>query len=410
MLSENVRDLGLQSVLDFPMNDAVSTFATGDGADTTKLSYIFNWDDYYNSGSKVGAEISNSYSLVTFAGNHDEGRIGTKIWGYRSNISSSALAQRINFAYGMLFTMRGAPVLYYGDEVGMLGDGGDKAARQDMFPTDVLDWRSEARAGSSPIGTGDSLAITSHPIMNYIKSLGALRQAHPALTDGAMIWRKVTTKLPKEHGTSCSKQWKVLITKTTKWALTCTKVKSKLVWTVDYQKEVAGWSRIDAATNREYVVVANSTDGARTVTLPTSSARKSFTGVFGSAASATANATGQLTVTVAARSVAVFKANASIPAPAAAVASTVIYNKLGSPGAPVISAKLSTTTDPLTVTFIYRANSNSPWAVIGSDDSPSYKMAIPDWAWNGGSTMQVAAITKTTNGRLSSSPKLTVTK
>ncbi|MEY3277713.1 MAG: hypothetical protein RLZZ426_199, partial [Actinomycetota bacterium] len=158
MLSQNVRDLGLQSVLDFPMNDAVSAFAAGDGADTTKLAYTFNWDDYYSSGSRIGAEISNSYSLVTFAGNHDEGRIGTKIWGNRSSISSAALAQRINFAYGMLFTMRGAPVLYYGDEVGMLGNGGDKAARQDMFPTDVQEWRNEARAGSAPIGTGDSLA------------------------------------------------------------------------------------------------------------------------------------------------------------------------------------------------------------------------------------------------------------
>jgi len=31
------------------------------------------------------------------------------------------------------------PTVYYGDEKGMTGSGGDKAARQDMFPTQVLE-------------------------------------------------------------------------------------------------------------------------------------------------------------------------------------------------------------------------------------------------------------------------------
>jgi hypothetical protein len=310
----------------------------------------------------------------------------------------------------MLFTMRGAPVLYYGDEVGMLGNGGDKAARQDMFPTDVQEWRNEARAGSSPIGNGDSLAITSHPIMNYIKKLGVLRAAHPALTDGALIWRKATTKLPKEAGTACKPLWKSMITKTTKWNLTCSKVKGKLVWTADYKTEVAAWSRIDAAARREYVVLSNSSDGVRTVTLPTSSFKNQFLGIFGVTTKATSTSTGILTVSVPARTVAVFKAGAALPTPKAAVTATVIYNRLGAPGVPVISAKLSTTTDPLTTTFIYRANSSSEWAVLGIDDSPSYKMAIPVWAWAGANSMQVAAITKTTNGRLSVSPALTITK
>ena len=43
----------------------------------------------------------------------------------------------------LLYLLRGAPVVYYGDEVGMIGSGGDKLARQDMFPTACAEWRTE---------------------------------------------------------------------------------------------------------------------------------------------------------------------------------------------------------------------------------------------------------------------------
>ena len=50
--------------------------------------------------------------------------------------------RRSRLANEVLFFSRGAPVLYYGDEKGMVGTGGDKGARQDMFPTEVLESRS----------------------------------------------------------------------------------------------------------------------------------------------------------------------------------------------------------------------------------------------------------------------------
>ena len=40
------------------------------------------------------------------------------------------------------------------------GSGGDKAARQDMFPTQVRDWQVEKRVGSPPIGKGSSFDVT----------------------------------------------------------------------------------------------------------------------------------------------------------------------------------------------------------------------------------------------------------
>ena len=41
----------------------------------------------------------------------------------------------------------------------MIGRGGDKAARQDMFPTKVEEWQTEERVGAPPIGTGSSFDV-----------------------------------------------------------------------------------------------------------------------------------------------------------------------------------------------------------------------------------------------------------
>ncbi len=38
----------------------------------------------------------------------------------------------------------------YGDEVGIVGRGGDQQARQDLFPTQVDEWRTQERVGSAP--------------------------------------------------------------------------------------------------------------------------------------------------------------------------------------------------------------------------------------------------------------------
>lgn len=43
-----------------------------------------------------------------------------------------------------MFTTRGQPVVYYGDEQGFAGAGGDKDARQDMFATKVAQYATEA--------------------------------------------------------------------------------------------------------------------------------------------------------------------------------------------------------------------------------------------------------------------------
>jgi hypothetical protein len=83
----------------------------------------------------------------------------------------------------MLLLLRGGPVLYYGDEKGMTGGGGDKLARQDMFPTKVESWKWEQRIGSEPVGDGDGFTL-SNPIESEITSLQRIIKANPALRNG----------------------------------------------------------------------------------------------------------------------------------------------------------------------------------------------------------------------------------
>ena len=70
-----------------------------------------------------------------------------------------------------------------------MGRGGDKAARQDLFPTKVAEWQTEERVGSPPIGTGSAFDVVGHPIAAHLRALGALRDTNPALSTGASIMR-----------------------------------------------------------------------------------------------------------------------------------------------------------------------------------------------------------------------------
>jgi hypothetical protein len=98
------------------------------------------------------------------------------------------LVERANFANALLILLRGGPAVYYGDEKGMTGTGGDKAARQDMFPTQVIDWQKEVRIGGEPIGTKSAFDVTN-PIETVLAELQKLALKYPALRSGTQQLR-----------------------------------------------------------------------------------------------------------------------------------------------------------------------------------------------------------------------------
>ena len=170
-----VRSRGLPTLLDFPLQDQLVGYASGERG-SRGIASVMADDDYFLGGNGV------AYTPPTFLGNHDMGRVGLLL-RQRSG-DDATLLRRDLLAHSLLYLLRGAPVVYYGDEVGMMGSGGDKLARQDMFPTGVAEWRTEPRVGSAPIGAGSSFDVRDHPVEARLEELGRLRDAHPALATG----------------------------------------------------------------------------------------------------------------------------------------------------------------------------------------------------------------------------------
>lgn len=163
------------SLLDFPLQNGVAGYVTGRQS-SNAIARVFERDAMYS------AEGASAYSLMTFTGNHDMGRIASSILKVTTDPSQALL--RAKLAQALLFTLRGTPISYYGDEVGIAGSGGDKEARQDMFPTQVTSWQKQDRIGSEPIGASQSFDL-SHPLALQLKELNGLRASIPALTRGA---------------------------------------------------------------------------------------------------------------------------------------------------------------------------------------------------------------------------------
>ncbi|MBV9696786.1 MAG: alpha-amylase [Gammaproteobacteria bacterium] len=181
LLARHTRSDALPAVLDFAFALAVRATVAGD-AGTDLLAEVFADDVLYEGGEAAALE------LPTFISNHDDGRFGYFLRQQRPAIADAEALQRVELAYAMLLTLRGVPVVYYGDEQGFAGEGGDQAARQDMFATQVPSYLAERHIGG---GTGaGSHFDASHPLYQHIARLSRLRAAQPALRRGLQRVRR----------------------------------------------------------------------------------------------------------------------------------------------------------------------------------------------------------------------------
>src|ERR1044072_1087844 len=141
----------VQGVLDFPFQTAATRFAAN-SAPTAELGAFFRDDDWYTDRD------SNVYNLPTFLGNHDKGRIGMFIRNANPGASETELLQRDELAHALMYLSRGNPVVYYGDEQGFTGKGGDQDARQDMFPSQDLQYNNQ----NDPVDGDDGAGINDN--------------------------------------------------------------------------------------------------------------------------------------------------------------------------------------------------------------------------------------------------------
>ena len=175
LLASWTRNAGLPSVLDFAFFKAAIDAASGKGnAYLARLSD----DDVLYDGGKAAA-----LGLPTFLGNHDAGRFGMFLKQARPNADGEELLARAMLGNAMLLSLRGVPVIYYGDEQGFTGTGGDQSARHDMFASKVAEYTAQTMIGtaSTPAAANFNPA---HPLYRQIAELARIRRETPALTGG----------------------------------------------------------------------------------------------------------------------------------------------------------------------------------------------------------------------------------
>ena len=179
-LAHYTRNVGFPSVLDFGLYYAIKD-VVADTQGTDRLAWVLGQDDLYTDAD------THANQLMNFASNHDVGRIGHFIQNM-PGISEDDKLKRAQLAQSMLFLMRGVPVLYYGDEQGFTGDGGDAEAREDMFPSSVAEYNDNNLIGTDKT-TADENFDVRHPIYRHIQTLTRLYKGYPELRRGTQFVR-----------------------------------------------------------------------------------------------------------------------------------------------------------------------------------------------------------------------------
>ncbi|MFF7978978.1 pullulanase-type alpha-1,6-glucosidase [Streptomyces sp. NPDC007901] len=313
----------LDATLDFPFQDAARSYAS-QGGSAQKLSAVFG-DDY-----KYTTDKANAYEQVTFLGNHDMGRIGSFLEQDNPKATDAELLAKDKLANEVMFLSRGNPVVYYGDEQGFTGSGGDKDARQTMFASKVADYLDDDEIGTDRTAAGDSYD-TSAPLYQQISALSKLRAANPALADGVQTER--------------------------------------------YAADGAGiyaFTRTDAQTGQEYVVALNNADTAKTATFTTGSAGMRYRALYGTDGTVTSGTDNRATVTVPAESAVVYKATGPLAKPTTAPALTLTAPAAGATGTVDLTADVSG--GQLDRVVFAAQVGDGKWTTLGSADHAPYKV------------------------------------
>lgn len=181
-LSEFSTGIPIDTTLDFGFFAAARKFIS-EGGTAAALADFFARDDYYTDHD------SNVHATTTFLGNHDAGRFAYFLRKDNPGASPALLAELVRLGHGLLFLARGQPVIYYGDEQGMIGRGGDDMqARESMFAAQAPVYRDAPLLATTRTGADDKFD-PQHPFYQLFRQLAALRASHVALRTGAMLPR-----------------------------------------------------------------------------------------------------------------------------------------------------------------------------------------------------------------------------
>jgi glycosidase len=339
VVSTFVRDRGLPNVLDFPLQAVAAAYAGGD-ASALGLRHRFEDDDYYRTPAGVAV------TPPTFLGNHDMGRAAMQI-AAKGGARGDELLRRVLLGYDLLYLLRGAPVVYYGDEAGLMGVGGDKAARQDLFiEAQVPEWKTEQRLNGAAIRA-------------QLRRLADLRAVLPALSDGT------TNVLLAREGT--------LVV-----------------------------SRVDLGARREVVVAFNNTTSPRRVTVRPLTRNTTWATSLGNPPVSEGT---RLTLTVPPLGATVLAADKRVldaepPTPRLGFGDDDLTELKR------LRARVGGRA-PVTVAFATRRKGGN-WTRLAVDDSPPFRAFLDPRSFERGERVEVVAIARNLSGSTASSKVLTV--
>ena len=176
---------GLPSLFNFDLGYAITNVAQS-GQDTIGLVKKYkDISDYYKS-------ITTEYLDATFVKNHDQTRLLTELKGDQN---------KARMAAALLLTLPGTPYLYYGEEIGMLGD--KFKTYEDFFGPDAyvrepFIWNSDKRdpmqtSWEKPAFSTDKSVIPAgiqredpNSLLNFYRNLIKYRNSSLPLTQGAI--------------------------------------------------------------------------------------------------------------------------------------------------------------------------------------------------------------------------------
>ena len=166
----------MQSILDFGFAFTLhNTLVKQQGTD--KYAELFaNDKDYLDDDSSAN-------QLLNFTGNHDMGRFAHMLSQSEQDYGEGEIIQRNLLAHAMTYFMRGMPIIYYGDEQGFVGDGGDQDARQDMMPSMVSSYNNDDLLASDVTTAVDNFDV-NHPFYKVFAEYAHIYHQYPALRYG----------------------------------------------------------------------------------------------------------------------------------------------------------------------------------------------------------------------------------
>ena len=166
----------LPAVLDFAFKQAaLRSLASGQ---PTEIWREFLNQDVLYAGGKAAAK-----QLPTFLGNHDQGRFAFYVREGNKNATPEELLARVKLGHVLMFTWRGVPTVYYGDEQGFVGDGGDQDSRETMFPSKTAVYLDNKLLGTARTNAVENFD-TAHPLYKLVAELARIRTGSEALRRG----------------------------------------------------------------------------------------------------------------------------------------------------------------------------------------------------------------------------------